>query len=261
MTIVERATPGRVSWVDLQTPDPEKARAFYGALFGWTFAGGDEAAGFYTMASLGGRKVAGMVPLRPGSPYSPMWSVYVASAAVDALAPRVGDAGGKVLLAPLDVRDLGRLSFFSEPTGALFGSWQAKQHFGAEVIDEVGAMCWHELYSNDVNVARAFFAKALGLEDKHLDLPGVDYGTLHVPNDRRASFGTMQIPKEHPKQPSHFNTYFAVADVDASVAKAQELGGEVISPPFDTPFGRLAFLADPCGAAFNVMKPVKLPGE
>jgi predicted enzyme related to lactoylglutathione lyase len=55
--------------------------------------------------------------------------------------------------------------------------------------------------------------------------------------------------------PPYWGVYFAVADTDATVAKATELGASVLAEPMDLPdVGRMAALADPQGAAFNVIK-------
>jgi hypothetical protein len=51
--------------------------------------------------------------------------------------------------------------------------------------------------------------------------------------------------------------YFRTDDADASIARARELGGSVIQPAEDTPYGRLATLADPTGAAFKLIGPAK----
>jgi predicted enzyme related to lactoylglutathione lyase len=55
--------------------------------------------------------------------------------------------------------------------------------------------------------------------------------------------------------PSHWVAYFAVADVDTAVAAAEQAGGRVLTPPFDTPYGRMAPIADPFGATFMLMQP------
>jgi hypothetical protein len=54
--------------------------------------------------------------------------------------------------------------------------------------------------------------------------------------------------------PPSWNTDFWVGDAEAAAAKAADLGGSVIAPPFDTPVGKTAVLADPQGAAFSVSK-------
>jgi predicted enzyme related to lactoylglutathione lyase len=61
---------------------------------------------------------------------------------------------------------------------------------------------------------------------------------------------TDEIPAEIP---SHWRVYFMVGDVDAAVARAEELGGSVLYPAMDIGMGRYAVLADPTGAAFAVM--------
>jgi hypothetical protein len=46
-----------------------------------------------------------------------------------------------------------------------------------------------------------------------------------------------------------------VADTDAALAKVTELGGTVLAPGIDTPYGRLAAAADPAGAPFKLVGP------
>ena len=60
-------------------------------------------------------------------------------------------------------------------------------------------------------------------------------------------------PDQPAQMPATWVNYFAVAYTDAAVAKATDLGGSVIAPPFDTPYGRMAVVADDQGAVFAVM--------
>ena len=53
--------------------------------------------------------------------------------------------------------------------------------------------------------------------------------------------------------PSNWQIYFAVEDADATIEKAVSLGAAVIDGPDDSPFGRLATLADPTGAMFKIV--------
>jgi uncharacterized protein len=66
-------------------------------------------------------------------------------------------------------------------------------------------------------------------------------------------------PPQMPGVPSHWHVYFGVADADATVAKAAELGGSVLVPPFDTPVGRMAVIGDPQGAVFSIIQPAPQP--
>lgn len=254
----DQAVLGTVAWVDMQTPDLDKARRFYGELLGWSFIGGDDPkTQFYTTAQIRGRNVAGIAKVTGQGAVPPAWTVYLATSNADDSARKVKDAGGKVLMPPMDVMEHGRMAIFADPTGAAFGVWQAKQHRGAQVVDEPGAMTWHEVYTRDVTKAREFYARVFGLEQKRLDSPSMEYWTLH--QGPKTVGGVMQMTPAMPKDlPAHWNTYFAVADADAAAKKVTALGGKVMAPPFDTPYGRMAAVFDPLGAAFSV---VKLPAD
>ena len=250
-----KAAIGTVAWVDLQTPDLDKARRFYGELLGWSFIGGDDPnTGFYTTAQIRGRKVAGLVKSSGQIKAPPSWTVYFATDNADDLVRRAKDAGGSVLMPPMDVMEHGRMALLTDPAGATFGIWQAKQHPGAEIVDEPGAMTWHEVYSHDVTKAREFYAQVFGLEQERLDSPSMEYWTLHK-GDKTVG-GVMQMTAGMPRDlPSHWNTYFAVADADASAKRVTALGGKVMQPPFDTPYGRMSTVVDPLGARFCIVEP------
>lgn len=251
---------GTVVWGDLQTPVLDGARAFYGDLFGWSFVGGDDTnTGFPTTAVRDGKKIAGMAKLGPDSPFPPTWIVYLATNDVEVTASAVAAEGGKVVVPPTAVSDLGKMAYFDDPTGAAFGVWQAGTHRGAERVAEDGATVWHEVYTRDVTKVCAFYTRVFGLTSKRLETPpGIDY--FRICEGEKTAFGAMQMPASMPKEMiPRWNTYFQVADVDASVAKVRALGGSVISPGFDTPQGRIAFVMDPFGAPFCVIEPRTLP--
>jgi len=72
----------------------------------------------------------------------------------------------------------------------------------------------------------------------------------------------MQKPPMMPAEvPPHWAVYFAVSDTDNCVVRVAELGGQVMMPPTDIEPGRFAVVADPTGAAFNViaMTPERAP--
>ena len=70
---------GAPCWIDLMTSDTEKAKSFYGALFGWTFQTGDqEKYGGYITASKDGKSVAGVMQKMEDQAAMPdMWSTYL----------------------------------------------------------------------------------------------------------------------------------------------------------------------------------------
>lgn len=252
MTKTNKHDPGTVCWVDLMTSDAEKARNFYKAMFDWTFAVGGPESGYYSMANLGEDHVAGLGPIPEGMKMPSAWSVYFCTDNVDTTAERVKANGGKVMMGPMDVMDEGRMAVLADPTGAVFGAWQPMKHTGAERIDEPGAMCWYEVYTTDAAKARDFYCKVFNLEPKKLEGAEVDYWTFH--KGPKTVGGCMKMTEHMAGMPSHWNTYFAVKDCDAAAKRVAELGGKVMAPPFDTPYGRMSAVFDPIGAAFCVIE-------
>lgn len=239
-----------IIWGDLQTPDLAGARAFYGALFGWSFSGPD---GGYTMATLDGKTVAGLQPLRAGSASPTAWSVYFGVADAAAAQQRAQRLGAKVRVSAMDLGGQGRMAYFDDPAGAPFGIWQGLSHKGFESFGKPGAMTWHETYSRDAAKARAFYSELFGLTAKPLGVPGIDYSVMQ--DGEKKVCGVMEFPSHFPKElGSHWNSYFEVADPDATAKRIPELGGKLVSPAFDSPMGRLGFAKDPFGAGFNFIR-------
>jgi uncharacterized protein len=242
--------PGTPSWVDLSTPDPDGAKRFYGALFGWAAedAGPVEETGGYGMFRLRGKQVAGVGPVMdPNQP--PVWSTYVATDDVDATVARAKEAGAQVHVEPMDVLDAGRMAFVGHPAGGFVGFWQAGRHTGAELINEPGALAWNQLNTRDPDGAAAFYEAVLGWTRG-------DFGGMPVFNlGAQGVAGMMQMPPDVPDEvPAHWMTVFGVEDVDATVAQATELSGQVMMPARDIEgVGRFAVLADPQGVMFGIV--------
>jgi len=127
-----------------------------------------------------------------------------------------------------------------------------------------GPFVWHELMVPSPSSSPSFYKSITGWDTQKFD-GGMDY-QLWV-NGQAPVGGLMELPKELASNgvPSHWLHYVGVSDVDATVKKAQELGGNVNVPPTDIPgVGRFAILADPQGAVFAVYKSnqdAPAPGE
>jgi len=242
--------PGTPSWVDLSTPDPAAAKEFYGGLFGWDAAdaGSVEETGGYAMFTLRGKQVAGIGPLMdPNQPA--LWSTYVSTDDADAAAGRARDAGGQVIVEPMDVMDAGRMAFVAHPAGGYVGLWQPGRHIGAELVNEPGSLTWNQLHTRDKDGAAAFYGAVFGWTVG-------DFGGAGVWNlGDHGIGGIMGMPPGTPDDvPAFWMTVFSVADADESVAKASDLGGTVVSPPEDLEgIGRFALLTDPQGVYFGII--------
>ncbi len=253
MTEVTSYAPGTPSWVDLMSSDPQDARRFYGALFGWDFEIGPEETGHYTLCRVRGHNVAGLggEPAPEGIPTA--WTTYLATEDVDAAVQRVTDAGGSIVMAPMDVMDQGRMAIATDPTGAVFGMWQAGAHVGASLVNEPGAIVWNELATRDLAAAQAFYTAVFGHGwEVSSGEGGPPYTTFAV--EGRMAGGALEMTGDWPAEtPPHWTPYFAVADTDAVASSAQRLGGGLAAPPADSPYGRMAALSDPQGGAFSVI--------
>jgi predicted enzyme related to lactoylglutathione lyase len=254
MTFRDSSWPdGTPCWVDLVVPDRKRALAFYGALFGWDFEEGTEETGFYTLAKLDGRNLAGLMQAMPGQESVPAaWTTYLAVSDVDKTAAAIVEAGGKILAAPMDVMDLGRMAIAEDAGNAVFGLWQAGTHTGFQLANAPGAVTWNEGMSRDFAAAKEFYGKVFGYAFEDLSAPGFDYATIAVGGNVVGGVGGL--PAEVPAEvPPHWVTYFSVVDTDAAAAKVVGLGGTVLAPASDSPHGRVAAVADDQGAAFRVI--------
>lgn len=256
MPEVTKYPAGTPSWVDLGSPDPDASASFYSDLFGWTVedAGPVEETGGYRMCMLRDKYVAGLGPLM-GEGQPPSWTTYVSVDDADKTAARVTEAGGQVLVEPMDVMTAGRMAVFMDSVGAAFSIWQPADHIGAQLVNEPGALCWNELTTRDADTAKSFYSQVFDWTWQGMDLGGgTEYWMFQVAG--RASGGLMpMVGDEWPADlPSHWMTYFAVDDADASAARVTELGGIVMVPPTDIPPGRFSVVNDPHGAVFTILK-------
>jgi uncharacterized protein len=244
---------GTPCWVDLSVDDIGKARAFYGALFGWSIQEGPPEADGYSLCEIGGRPVAGIGPKMgpPGTPSA--WTTYIATEDADETAERIKTAGGGLLMEPMDVMDVGRMAIARDPSGAVFGLWQAGKHTGAQIVTEPGSLAWNENWSRNFDENKAFYHAVFGYSYGDIGDADISYATLDL--DGRPVGGIGQMSDSFAADtPAYWGTYFAVADTDATVAKVTELGGTVIAPPWDSPYGRMASVADDQDASFSVMR-------
>jgi uncharacterized protein len=243
---------GVPNWVDVSTSDIPGTTAFYATLFGWEAEDQGEEAGHYTMLRKGGLDVAGLGPNFTGAP--PAWLVYLAVDDVDAAAAAVTAAGGTVLMPPDTIFDAGRMAVAMDPSGAVHGMWQAKQHIGSRLVNEPGAPVWHELNTRDPKAATAYYGAVVGATYAPMD-PADPHGYQLMQIAGRSVGGLMPMEgDEWGDMPSHWMPSFAVADPDAIAEKAASLGGSVGVPPQDIPVGRFAVLADPTGAHFSIIR-------
>ena len=281
MQVVSSYANGMFCWVDLTTTDPVSAKVFYAKLFGWEYedrptdmgtpyleqeysqALQTRAAEYedrptdmgipYTNCQIDGYRVAGLV-LMPESMQSqnipPRWTSYIKHDDVDAVAEKVTEAGGTVTMPPMDVMTEGRLLMAQDPAGADFCVWQPKNNSGAHLVNIPNTLVWNELQTRDAPGALRFYHSVFGW-DHDADPSG--YHLFKV--NEHVHAGMLLIDDSWGDVPPHWTPYFMVADIEATVATVQELGGTILVPVTAIEeMGRFSVIQDPQGGVFVAMQ-------
>ncbi|MEU9954434.1 VOC family protein [Streptomyces sp. NPDC050982] len=247
---LDKPVPGGPCWTELGTSDLEAAKRFYADVFGWRPETDPRAeAGGYTLAHLGDAAVAALTPLfQESQPVA--WNVSFAVPDTDATVRAVRDAGGAVVMEPMDVFDLGRFAVVADPGGAVFQLWQARSFAGAGLFNAPGALGWVELMTRTPDLVTAFYTTVFGWTvnaSEHYTqwgIGGADFG------------GMVEMGDKFPHEvPSHWLPYFAAEDVDATAEASTQADGGVLMEPTSVPEGpRIAVLRDPQGAVFGIYR-------
>jgi predicted enzyme related to lactoylglutathione lyase len=225
-----------------------------------------------------GGDVAAVRSIPEVAPPTAMWNTYFWVDSADETASKVRDAGGGVVMEPFDFMKVSRMAVFTDPEGAAFCVWEAKEHKGARLVNDPGALVFNGLNTRDVEGARSFYGSVFGWHTLAIGgggegwaLPGYgDYLERYHPDLRKRMaeagapegfeevVGSINPIAYHERDtPAHWSVTFAVDDADATAAKAAELGGQVIVPPFDASWStptytiRVTVLGDPQGATFS----------
>lgn len=247
--------PGTFCWNELGTRNAAAAKKFYSAMFGWQTHDDSTPMGVYTLLRLDGQDIGGLYELNgpqfEGVPSH--WMPYVATADCNATTEKIRGLGGQVLMGPMDVPEVGRMTVAQDPQGAAFSIMQFTKHCGAAQLGQVpGTFCWNELGTNDTAAARKFYTGVFGWGAKEMPLPNMVYTVWQ--SGGQDCGGMYPILPEMGPMPPNWMSYVTVADCDAGAQKAQGLGATIVVPPTDIPnIGRFAIFADPTGAHLSII--------
>jgi predicted enzyme related to lactoylglutathione lyase len=248
-----RQVPGIPCWVSLMVHGMAATQDFYGSLFGWEFRPGPQQLGPYVRALFDGHEVAGIGQLPPDRHLPIAWTPYLASDDVDLTAETIRLCGGTVGVGPLDAEDAGRLVIGSDPSGAVFGVWQAAAHLGTSLAGVPGTPAWHELLTFETASVAKFYETLFGYEEEPVVSADLDYVILRL-GDRPVA-GIHGVGHVLPRDRGpHWMTYFEVADTDEAITRLVDLGGHVLASPRDSAHGRVATVEDPEGARFSLIQ-------
>jgi predicted enzyme related to lactoylglutathione lyase len=263
MPVREMAPIGAPCWIDLFTSDPDTTIPFYNELFGWTSeSSGEEFGGYFTFSKNGEAVAGGM--RNDGSAGPDSWFVYLATDDARAVAEAAKGNGGTVIADAMQVQDLGTMAVVLDPGGAAVGAWQPGTLEGVRLFAEPGAPGWFELHTRDYDRTVDFYKKVFHWDAHTMsDTPQFRY-TTHGEGDTAVA-GIMDAAVELPPgapanavlpegASAHWSVYFVTPDTDAALDRVVELGGSVILPADDSPYGRLAQAADPTGIQFKLVQ-------
>ena len=252
MAVRTTAPLGAPTWIDLLTSDLDRAQAFYGTVFGWTFESAGPEYGGYVSAFSDGHSVAGLMGNAPEYQTPDTWTTYLHTADVKATVAAAVAAGGANSMEVMEIPEKGWMALLTDPAGATVGLWQPTGHGGFQVVGEAGSPVWHQLTTRDYDAAIDFYRNVFGWQcNVESDTPEFRYTNAIF--DGEPQLGVMDGSAFLPGDaPSNWMFYLGAADVDKTLELVTANGGTVVRGAEDTPYGRLAAVADPTGACFNV---------
>ena len=254
MAEAKTAVAHKPVWTDLSTSDPQGAREFYSAVFGWKVeVNPDPQYGGYALAKVHGKDVAGIGPKpMPEAPVA--WTVYIGTPNAAETAKKAEAAGAKIIAPVMEVGDQGHMAIIQDPSGAYLGLWQAGKMQGSQ-SEGSSSMGWAELNARGFDKAESFYKKLFGWGEKKTPGAGEnpEYTEFQLHGDSVAG-GMEMNPMVPAEVPSYWMVYFNVDNVDKAFDKVIEHGGKEMLSPMDMPGGRFAIVSDPQGASFGLLK-------
>jgi len=242
---------GRFVWHEHGSSDRKAAKSFYTKLLGWSIDVWKPGEMDYPMISANGQTHGGFNSIDPAQGIPSHWLGHVLVESVDETVARAERLGGRVLMGPIDMPEVGRFAIIADPQGAVLSAYQP----AGEGPAGAGVFVWDELLTTDVEGAKRFYGEVFGWTAADMDMGEAGTYTMFKRAGDIDAAGLMRKPDEQPGPPAWL-TYLGTDDVDATVAKAGELGGTTLMPGMDIPnVGRFAVLADPTGAVFALFRP------
>ncbi|MCA9531538.1 MAG: VOC family protein [Myxococcales bacterium] len=245
-----------ISWHELYATDVERAKAFYAALFGWTYAAFEATEDPYWVIHDGSQQTGGIMKNPHPDEMPASWGIYVEVEDTDQTAERVRQLGGHVAQAPWDIPTVGRLAVFADPQGAVFMVLRPDGPPSDAAPSEpprAGQFCWYELSTPDPRAAQRFYSGLFGWETEAPDIGAGERASIFKAGG--GPFAGVSTPPAGSPAPPHWGVSIAVADCDDAVGRVKALGGVVHVAPFAVgAIGRSAVCADPGGATFALFE-------
>lgn len=233
-------------WIELSSPNVEESQSFYSAVFGWEFDGVGPM-GIGTRAVVNGASVAGISQQPAEAPQGQpgFWSLYFHVPDFEEFLHDIAENKGQALMAIPNFDDNASVALISDSAQTGFGVLAYDDDRGFSLTDAVGAPAWFELHTTDTGVAD-FYTTVFGWKVGSSADEYTTFAAGDSPVAGMVDISEMSIP-------AHWKIYVRVSDVDATLERAQEHGGAVLSKPVDTHLGRVAQIIDCHNAALAIV--------
>ncbi len=264
------SAPGRFVWHDLMTTDAEASLELLTGLFGLGIVAhqvAEEMSYLILTAPGSDEPVFGCVPIEAEQGQRSHWIAYLTVADFAAALERVDELGGAVHVSSepdgdeeveeseLSALVAGAVAIATDPQGAVFAPYGPDEEVAErDGLAPVGRIAWYELMAADPASAAAFYRDLVGIEVGDPVDRGEQGPALPLSRAGRV-FGLVRNRLPGSPFPPHWSLYFRVEDLDATIAKARELGGYIYEDPAPLDAGRRATLLDPSGAPIGIWQP------
>lgn len=250
-------TPSTFCWLDLSTTDPNGAKEFYSAIFGWEIMDVPVGEGMvYTMLMLNGLPVAALSQMpkeQSDMNFPPFWNSYIAVDDVDAVCAMAEENGGKVLMPPMQVMEEGKMAILQDPEGAFVGVWQAENMQGFAFYGEPGSVCWFEEGCFNRENAIPFYEKTFGWNSTTSPM-GKNLYTLFNLGEIMVA-GMYEMTEDMKHIPAHWLPYFGIHDLDSALKTTEAMNGKILMPKlFVEGVGNFSVIQDPQGGALGLLE-------
>ncbi len=235
---------GKFVWFDLVTSDVEAAASFYSQVLGWQL---ERVWGIsdYISLTANGRRIGGITPAE--NPGEVGWIGSLSVENVDKAAEWVEQNGGRVLQAPVDLPNRGRVAVLADPQGAVFAALRSQSGDPPDATARPGDWAWVELWTTDLEGAHGFYRRLVGYQ-----YAAVHGGSYHI-------FGRQDVPRagvvEIPWKGVEPNwlPYVLVRNLAVILRRVKAGGGNVLQEPRDDfGDGNMALIVDPTGGVLGV---------
>ena len=240
---------GSVVWHEQVSSDPERAQSFYTELLGWDVERWKPGEANYPIIKANGQTHGGFTRAQGDAPAG--WIANVLVDDVDEAAAKAQSLGGTVVSGPMEMAEIGRWAIIADPQGGVISAYKPEGDYDVPA----GTFVWDELLATDVDVAKRFYTEVFGWTTAAWDTDQPGRYTIFKRSGDTGAAGLMQRPPGA-SGGAIWIPYVARDDVDATVARAKELGATVLMEPSDVEnVGRISLLVDPTGATFGLIKP------